>query len=163
MSHFGPGEDNNYILDKPTHYALSSWGDRRDLEKLLAFVPGLVEMTADAYQNQHIYYQRDDSAELIGVPKDSGSTEDCKKEFSMRANRRSFYVTDAEALVSGYVLWVHIDEFGRIAQKNRVRVVDLANFTKLIKKGSTLGEMGAGYKDGRVDWHGYGGIDGSVE
>lgn len=163
MNHFETGDDDSYVLDDPTRYALSSEGTGRDLEKLLAFVPGLVETTADAYRNQHFDLQNDHSADLTGIPKHIGNSEDRNKELSMRANQRSFYVADAEALVSGYVLWVHIDEFGRIAQRNSVRATDLAAFTKLIKRGSSLAEMGVGYQDGRVDWHGYGGIDGGAD
>lgn len=72
-------------------------------------------------------------------------------------------MADAEALVSEYVLWVHLNEFGKIVQRNLIRAVDLAGFTEMIKKGSTLDEMGIGYKNGRVDWHvNGGGIECSV-
>jgi len=67
MNYFGSGDDENYVLDNPTRYTFSSWGNDRDLEKLVALIPGPVELAAEAYGDQQIYLENDESVELIYV------------------------------------------------------------------------------------------------
>jgi hypothetical protein len=65
-------------------------------------------------------------------------------------HQRSFFVADEVAMRTGYVLWVHMDQYGNVVQKNRVqpmlfRALGGDDWTL------SLGELGVGYEDGRLD------------
>jgi hypothetical protein len=57
-------------------------------------------------------------------------------------HQRSFFVADEEAMRTGFVLWVPVDQFGEEVLRNRVQPMLLG----------ALGEVGVGcYQDGRLE------------
>ncbi len=78
-----------------------------------------------------------------------GDTEETKKHKRM-IHQKSFFIADEEAMRTGHVLWVHMDQYGNVVQKNRVQPMLLgalggADWTV------SLGELGVGYENGRLD------------
>jgi hypothetical protein len=65
-------------------------------------------------------------------------------------HQRSFFVADEEAMRTGYVLWVHIDQYGIPLQQNRVQPL-LFEALGGRDGGVSLGDLGVGYEDGRLD------------
>lgn len=80
---------------------------------------------------------------------EEGDSEQQKKHKRM-IHQRSFFVADEEAMRTGYVLWVHIDQFGNVLQSNRVQPLlfgALGGPDSML----SLGDLGVGYEDGRLD------------
>jgi len=78
-----------------------------------------------------------------------GDSEEQKKHKKM-FHQRSFFVADEEAMQTGYVLWVHLDQFGSVLQRNRVQPMLFGALGGPDMRLS-LGELGVGYEDGRLN------------
>lgn len=121
-----------------------------DPELILAFIPSLFDIRNVAYRECDEYESRESPAvqQTLHVPQ-VGDSDDEKKEKLMRTQRR-FYIVDEEALDTGYILWVHFDQFGNIAQRNRVKLEYASKLTVATFDWRTLEELVVGYRDGKL-------------
>ena len=117
----------------------------------MAFVPLLVECTSDLYTqpDEIVPWESQELQTQFLDREEEGDSEQQKKHKRM-IHQRSFFVADEEAMRTGYVLWVHIDQFGNVLQSNRVQPLlfgALGGPDSML----SLGDLGVGYEDGRLD------------
>ncbi|KAF4624223.1 hypothetical protein G7Y89_g13948 [Cudoniella acicularis] len=108
VHHFDPLEP---IVDNSERYAFSSEGDGKYLEKVLAFVPILTELETSrySYPDENTPWEDKQLQFYLNLPTE-GDSEDVTKEKRMKG-QRNFFVAGSEALATGYILWIHLDEF----------------------------------------------------
>ncbi|PMD15156.1 hypothetical protein NA56DRAFT_664047 [Hyaloscypha hepaticicola] len=136
------------ILDNPTRYAFLA---TQPLQAILSFFPLLIEVTSDLYVQPDalIPWSSPDLQSQFLDKEQEADTEETKKHKRM-IHQRSFFVADEEAMRTGYVLWVHMDQYGNVVQKNRVQPM-LFGALGGADWAVSLGELGVGYEDGRLD------------
>ncbi|KAB2578938.1 hypothetical protein DBV05_g2490 [Lasiodiplodia theobromae] len=120
---------NAAVMDNAARYSFLSAGN--ELAGILAFAPVLVEFQDALYEDDEVEW---DDPQLQGMFLD-----------------RDFYVADARAMETGWLLWVHLDQYGNFVQTNRVLPGMLQGIMGFRSNGLTLGEMGVGYQEGQVD------------
>jgi hypothetical protein len=131
------------VLDDPSRY------DTSDVEALLAFVPVMLEFAGAFYEQDEVAWDSEDlQQDFLDVP-EAGDSDEILKEKRM-IHQRYFYIADQQAMTFGLILWVHVDEFGEVLQRNRVRPGDLITIRGYKASGLSLDEMGVGYQDGRA-------------
>jgi hypothetical protein len=120
-------------------------------ESIIAFVPLLVEFNSDLYvqPDEQVPWETEELQVQFMDREEEGDSEEQKKH-KLMVHQRSFFVADEEAMRTGYVLWVHLDQFGNVVQKNRVQPLLFGALGGPDLRLS-LGELGVGYEDGRLN------------
>lgn len=90
----------------------------------------------EAYESEQV--QRDLFPDL-GDAKDSEAS-----------SHTPFYVADAEAMCTGYILWIQPDQYGNSLQRNCIQPWSLGVIDNMKTNGFKLSELRFGHEDGFI-------------
>jgi hypothetical protein len=141
-------QDDDIILDNAERYSFLAF---KPLESILAFVPQLVECHLNLYvqPDENAAWESQELQAQFLDKEEKGDSEEQKRHKRM-VHQRSLFVADKEAMRTGYVLWVHLDQFGNVVQRNRVQPL-LFGALGASDRQLSLGELGVGYEDGELE------------
>lgn len=136
-------DHDNAILNDASRY------NTIDLLALFAFVPVMLEFPGGFYDENDVPWDSEDlRAQFLDAP-EPGDPQEVLMEKRM-IHQRHFFIADHEAMTSGQVLWVHVDQFGEALQRNRVEPEALTSIRGYKANGLSLEEIGVGYRDGQA-------------
>lgn len=129
---------SNRVLDDADRYSLSHWS------KVYAFAPVLLEDFNSLYGDRGVEWDDPDlQARFFWMREPPGETGEGRMERESRG-QRDFFVVDEEAMRTGWVLWLFVDEYGKVVQEERIRPGWLATVAGRRGMGMGLTELTAG-------------------
>jgi len=112
----------------------------------------LVEYSSIEYGNQDFPWADEHTPWGVKcITIDEGDPENIVK-LKQAQDQRPVFVADQEALDTGYLLWVHFDEFGHILQRNRISVPDIMSNCGGHGDYFGPGHRAVGCQDGKVEF-----------
>ncbi|MCJ1468155.1 hypothetical protein MMC07_006783 [Pseudocyphellaria aurata] len=136
------GEDR--LLDESTRYAFedapATAEGSNDVDaswrRVLAFAPVLIERIAGGlYADLNVPW----TDPSLSPP--SPSSPSPPSPSTLALGQKHFFVADAQAMLTGYLLWVHVDEFGGAVQRNRIQPAHLLTIAGRRATGMSLEEI----------------------
>lgn len=138
------GEDR--LLDESTRYAFedapATAEGSNDVDaswrRVLAFAPVLIESIAALYTDLDVPWTDPTlSAQFPPFP----SSPFPPSPSTLARLQQHFFVADAQAMLTGYLLWVHVDEFGGAVQRNRIQPAHMLAIAGRRANGMSLEEI----------------------
>ncbi|MCJ1266260.1 hypothetical protein MMC22_006143 [Lobaria immixta] len=143
------GDDR--LLDNSIRYAFedaaTTAGNDDDAawRRVLAVAPVLIERVASGFYAD-LDVPWDDPSLSSQFPSSRSSP---PSPSTLASGQKHFFVADTHAMRTGYLLWVHVDEFGNAVQRNRIQPAHLLTIAGRRAMGMGLEDMVGAREVGR--------------